>query len=287
MGNQTSNEALFKLISNGSEEEALELLQSSSNINSISKSGVSIMRVALENGMFSIFKYCYLRQAIMLPCLEFDQTPLHRSVQLGFYNFTWKLIRDPKLFKGKIDVQDELGRTPLHIAVEIGSSDIVALLLKYNANRHLRNYSSKTPHDIAIESHTEMSDEIIEQLTIEDVMSKMPVEDISPIREQGSTQDSKSVKYEDEKENKRNLLRALEEYKIPVISSSELKLFEMVNRGSSCLVFKGKWRGTDVAIKQFTTEYSTSDKEMSKFVRNFVFCHRSDTLTCFFLWEYA
>ena len=34
--------------------------------------------------------------------------------------------------------------------------------------------------------------------------------------------------------------RALEEYKIPVIRSSELKLMEMINRGSSCLVFKGK-----------------------------------------------
>ena len=42
---------------------------------------------------------------------------------------------------------------------------------------------------------------------------------------------------------------------------------EMINRGSSCLVFKGKWRGSEVAIKQFTTEYSTSEKEMSKFIK--------------------
>jgi serine/threonine protein kinase len=42
---------------------------------------------------------------------------------------------------------------------------------------------------------------------------------------------------------------------------------EMINRGSSCLVFRGKWRGSEVAIKQFTSEYSTSDKEMGKFIK--------------------
>lgn len=268
MGNQSSNEVLFKLITNGNEDEVIALLQSGHSINSISASGISIMRAALENGMESLFKYCYVRQAIMLPCLELEQTPLHRSVQLGFYKLTWKFIRDSKLFKNKIDVQDELGRTALHIAVEVGSSDLVALLLKYNANRILRNFSLKTPYDLAIESHTEMADEIIEQLTIEDYLSKNNIEDISPLRDQGSTQESKSNKIsEDEKESKANLEKTLEEYKIPVIKSSELKLMEMINRGSSCLVFKGKWRGSEVAIKQFTTEYSTSEKEMSKFIK--------------------
>ncbi|OMJ83297.1 hypothetical protein SteCoe_15822 [Stentor coeruleus] len=268
MGNQSSNEVLFKLIANGDEDEALQLLQNGCSVNSINKSGVSIMRVALENGMASLFKYCYIRKGIMLPCLELDQTALHRAVQLGYYKLTWKLVRDSKLFKGKIDTQDELGRTALHIAVEIGSSDLVALLLKYNASRHIRTNALKTPYDIAIESHTEMADEIVEQLTIEDYLAKSSVEDISPLREQGSTQETKSNKIsEDEKEAKSNLERTLEEYKIPVIKSSELKLMEMINRGSSCLVFRGKWRGSEVAIKQFTSEYSTSDKEMGKFIK--------------------
>ena len=242
MGNQSSNEVLFKLITNGNEEEALNQVHSEQSINNINKQGVSVMRAALENGMCSLFKYCYFRQAIMLPCLEFDQTPLHRAVQLGYYKLSWKLVRDPKLFKNRIDVQDETGRTALHIAVEIGSSDIVALLLKYNANRNIRNNQSKTPYDLAVESQTENADEIIEQLTIEDYLSKNAIEDISPIREQGSTQESKSVNKipEDEKEAKSLMERALEEYKIPVIRSSELKLMEMINRGSSCLVFKGK-----------------------------------------------
>jgi tRNA A-37 threonylcarbamoyl transferase component Bud32 len=266
MGNQSSNEVLFRLISLDKEKEVLGLMNSGYSTNSISKTGVSVMRAALENGMSSLFKFCYLKQSIMLPCLEFDQTPLHRAVELGYYKLTSKLIRDPGLFKNKINAQDEAGRTALHIAVEIGSSDLVALLLKYNADKNIRNDSLKTPYDLAIERHTEMADEIIEQLSIEDYLIKIPSEDISPIREQGSTQETNKLN-EDSKDSKTSLERALEEYKIPVIKSNELKLMEMINRGSSCVVFKGRWRGTDVAIKQFISEYSTSEKEMSKFIK--------------------
>lgn len=267
MGNQQSNETLFTLISNGDENEAIALLQSGTSINSISKSGISVLRSSLENGMGSLFKYCYIRSAIMLPCLDLDQTPLHRAVQLGYYDLAWKFIKDPKLFKSQIDCQDELGRTALHIAVEISSSDLVALLIKYNAAKHLKNSSGKTPYGLAIENRSEMAEEIIEQLTIEDIIIKNSSGDVSPIRELGSTQDSNPNKLEEDKESKSCLEQALEEYKVTVIKSSELKLMEMINRGSSCLVFKGKWRGTEVAIKQFTNEYSTSEKELKKFVK--------------------
>ena len=268
MGNQTSNEGLFKLINNGSESEALLLLSEGQSVNSLSRNGVSVLRASLENGLSSLFKYCYERKAIMLPCLEHEQTPLHRSVQLGYYKLTCQLLRDPSLFRGALNAQDEMGNTPLHIAVEIGSADLVALLLKYNISRHLRNFAMKTPYDLAVESQTEMSNEIIEQLTVEDYLSKNS-EDLGHVRELGSTQETRNnLKImEEEKENRIILQNALEEYKIPVIRSSELKLMELINKGSSCLVFKGKWRGTEVAIKQFTDEYSTSDKEMGKFIK--------------------
>jgi tRNA A-37 threonylcarbamoyl transferase component Bud32 len=269
MGNQPSNEILFKLICQQNEEEVLKILQAGQSINSISRTGISVLRASLEYSLGAVFRFCYSRQAIMLPCLDLEQTPLHRAVQLGNYKFVWKLIKDPKLFKNQIDSQDELGRTPLHIAVEAGSSDLVALLLKYNANRNIRNKELKTPYDLAVESHEKQAEEIVEQLTIEDYMSKLPIEDISPIREQGSTQESKSKSHPsyENKESKSILQLAVEEFKVPVIKSDELKLLEMINRGSSCLVFKGKWRGSEVAIKQFTTEYSTSQKEMNKFVK--------------------
>lgn len=266
MGNQPSNDSLFTLINNGSEADVISLLQSGASINSINRSGVSVLRAALENGMASLFKFCYLRSGILLPCLELDQTPLHRAVQLGYYKMSWKFIKEAKLFKNQIDSKDEYGRTALHIAVEIGSSDLVALLIKYNASKTVKNIQGKTPYDLALEHKSEMSEEIIEQLTIEDYIIKQTPDDVSPVRELGSTQDSKSGKGE-ERESKSCLELALEEYKITVIKNNELKLMEMINRGSSCLVFRGKWRGTEVAIKQFTAEYSTTGKDLKKFVK--------------------
>ena len=269
MGNHSSNEALFRFLSNRNEEKALKLLQAPGNFNSISKSGVSVMRAALEKSLFSVFKYCYLNNSIMLPCLDLDQTPLHRAVRLGNYEFTSKLVRDLDFFQIKINSQDEIGRTALHLAVEVGSSDLVALLLKYNASRSLRNKGMKTPYDLAVESQAELADEIIEQLSIEDYLSKITTEDISPIRDQGSTQESKSnrVGFGESIENNTIIEKTVKEFKVPVIRSEELKLMEMISRGSSCLVFKGKWRGSEVAIKQFTIEFSESEKKLNKFIK--------------------
>jgi hypothetical protein len=276
MGNQSSTEALFVLLSNASEDEVLSLLQSGASVNSINKSGVSLLRAALENGLPQVFRYCYVRGAIMLPCLELEQTPLHRSVQLGFYALTQRLASDARLCKHLLDAQDSLGRTALHIAVEIGSSDLVALLLKYNARREIRTFELKTAYDIAKEHQNEMTQEILEQLTIQDALVQMfashdlvKVEEMSPVRENGSTQETKENNRlaEEEKAVRSALEATLEEHKLTVIKSSELKLLEMISRGSSCLVFKGRWRGTEVAIKQFTLEYSTNEKEMSKFIK--------------------
>ena len=242
MGNQSSSESLFRLIQCNEEEEVLKLLQTHCSVNSISKTGISVLRAALEQGMFSVFKYCYQHKAIMLPCIDYEQTALHRAVILGDYQFTNRVLRDPVLSRGQINIQDELGMTPLHLAVESGNSDLVSLLLKYNANRNIRNNDFKTPYDLAIINQGEMADEIIEQLTVEDYFSKISIEDISPYKELGSTQGSKSIHkvQPDEKEAKSLLEQAIEEYKVPIIKSEEIKLLEMINRGSSCLVFKGK-----------------------------------------------
>jgi serine/threonine protein kinase len=54
---------------------------------------------------------------------------------------------------------------------------------------------------------------------------------------------------------------------IPVIPVSALELGEAISKGSSCVVYKGKWRGTTVCIKEFHDEYRTAPKEVSKFLK--------------------
>jgi serine/threonine protein kinase len=54
---------------------------------------------------------------------------------------------------------------------------------------------------------------------------------------------------------------------IPLIPGAELDFGEVISRGSSCEVIKGKWRGCEVAIKQFHDEYKENQKELSKFIK--------------------
>lgn len=54
---------------------------------------------------------------------------------------------------------------------------------------------------------------------------------------------------------------------IPLIPGAELILEEAISHGSSCEVIKGKWRGCEVAVKQFREEYKENQKELGKFVK--------------------
>jgi tRNA A-37 threonylcarbamoyl transferase component Bud32 len=266
MGNSSSQ--IFRFINDDQEEDAIKLLEAQKTVDFVSNNGFSVQRLALEKGLSKLFKYCYLHNGVFVPGLEKNRNPLHRSVELGHYDFTWKLLQQTKIFKIIIDEQDLDGKTPLHIAVEAANSDIVALLIKYNARKDLKDFHGKTPYDIAFESKEFNMEGILEQFNMEDYLAKPSLDDISPIKDQVSTQVSKETKIEFEKSAKLFLLeKTLEESNVPIIRGEDLELMEIINKGSSCLVFKGKWRGTEVAVKQFTSEYSESDKKMKKFAK--------------------
>ncbi|XP_039296995.1 arf-GAP with coiled-coil, ANK repeat and PH domain-containing protein 2 [Nilaparvata lugens] len=50
----------------------------------------------------------------------------------------------------KIDVQDNDGKTPLHLATELGHTAQVCLLLKHRANQHIKDNSNTDPLSVAI-----------------------------------------------------------------------------------------------------------------------------------------
>ena len=265
MGNQQSSQ-IFRLMNEGQEEDAMKSLSLQKDLNLLSTNGISILRAALEKGQMKVFKYCYIKNAILMPTLEKGRTILHRAVELCYYDFTWKLLRDSKLFKLCINDQDIDGKAPLHIAVEMCNSDIVALLLKYNARKDIKDNSGRNPYDLAINCKRPGVEGILEQFNMEDCLIKSSHEDISPISHQVSTQVSKETRIEMEKSAKIFLLaKTLEESNVPVIDGDDLEVLELINKGSSCLVYKGKWRGSEVAIKQFSLEYSESEKKMKKF----------------------
>ncbi|CAG9325326.1 unnamed protein product [Blepharisma stoltei] len=275
MGSSVSSnpKTLLDSIDSGQELDTQTLVRFGAQINALNKEGYSPLRVSLEHGRVSMFKALYKAKALIIPELSQRKTPLHRAVELGHYKLAWMLLREHSLFGNFKNQQDAYGNTPLHVAVLKGNSDMVALLLKYNASRDVLNSSGKTPHELALESRSQMADEIIEQFTLEDCISKgnrTPILDENqPNREQRSTQGSKStLKVEESIEEPITLLeQALADSRLTIIKGEELEFQDVLNRGSSCIVFKGKWRGSEVAIKQFKLEYSTSEKDLQKYIK--------------------
>jgi serine/threonine-protein kinase CTR1 len=151
-----------------------------------------------------------------------------------------------------------------------GHSEIVALLLKYNSATEIKDKNGKTAKDLALEHDNEHQNEILELLGCEELVVKTPKAGINLKEPHIRRISSKSTHFSSMAEGENNLL-SLEvitsENMIPLIPSQDLKFLEIVNRGSSCVVFRGMWRGTQVAIKQFKLEYSTSSKELEKFIK--------------------
>ncbi len=80
------------------------------------------------------------------------------------------ILRDTKTYPNFKNSTDALGRTPIHIAAQHGHADIVAVLLKFNANYNIRDRSGKTPKETAIACN--QNEEVIDQFNIEDIFTK-------------------------------------------------------------------------------------------------------------------
>lgn len=108
------------------------------------------------------------------------------------------------------------------------------------------NLAGRTSYELALESRSPMADEIIEQFSLEDCLSKGNrtnlQEENMPNREQRSTQGSKStLKVEESIEEPiTQLEQAMIDARLTIIKGEELEFQDVLNRGSSCIVFKGK-----------------------------------------------
>jgi len=262
MGNVSSIKAptLIDLIKQNQEKQALQLMKAGASPHTISSNGFSALRLALEMNQPALFRMLWEGEAQIVPELPNLQTPLHYAVVLNHYSMAWMLLREHSTFPSFKNKKDAKGCTPLHVAVQTSNPDMVALLLKYNVDRFVLDCKGRTPYELALESFSPLAEEIIEQFTMEDCLAKE--KSISQAKEQGSTQGTS------EEEVSHFLLeKALLETRVPVIRSQEFDFLEVMSGGSSCLVFKGLWRSTEVAIKQFKVEYTNSEKDLQKFVK--------------------
>ena len=271
MGNQFAHtESLSTLIETQDLLSAVKLLQNGANPNELNSRGKSCLRLSLEQGDYQIYRILHQIGGEIIPPLT-DETPLHYSVRNAHPKLVRMFLRNSQTFPNYKNSKNCEGRTPLHLAAMLGHSEIAALLLKYNSQVDIKDNSGKTARDLAIEADSAQLNEILELLGSEEIIVKSP----NPGKEVKESPhmrrfSSKSTYFSSMIDGENNLLTveaALHESLIPLIPSEEVKFFEVINRGSSCVVYRGLWRGTEVAIKQFKIEYSTSAKELEKFIK--------------------
>lgn len=295
MGSASSSISLPLVVSHGDLALVVGALQQGADPNRLSAEGKSAARIALELGEPEIFKLLIQCHALILPPLEDNRTPLHEAVSRHHSKMTVMLLKETALFPRIKSGRDAHGRTALHLAAANKDAELVSLLLKYNCDPNVRDFEGHFPKDL-VRDATVVSREIVEQLSLEDMMTKRkrpsrshsqpPDQRLNATFSQDSRPRPVLIPRSPTPDNpkKREIAKqrtlptedrgtfafleeALKASHVPVMRGVDLQFEDMLNRGSSCVVFKGKWRGCEVAIKQFKTEYSTGLKELSKFVK--------------------
>jgi tRNA A-37 threonylcarbamoyl transferase component Bud32 len=185
------------------------------------------------------------------------------------------LLRDSLFFHVNRNSRDLYGKTPLHYAVIKSNVEIVALLLKYSVNTELADVNQHTPLDIAKDMQGPCAVELIDILSVKEttltIVHSEPTKVVHDTSQSDSSNPRLTIKSTTEdlydvSPSSQILELALRETGVPIITSPELVLHEVINRGSSCVVIRGRWRGSDVAVKQFKLEYRSSQKDLYKFV---------------------
>ena len=89
--------------------------------------------------------------------LHVDRSPFHRLIGL-------ELVRaDDGVVEMRLPWRDELGRTALHVAAELGDEALVALLLRHGADPHACDVHGKTAVYLAVSAgHSEAVEMFLE-----------------------------------------------------------------------------------------------------------------------------
>ena len=297
MGAQDSkpDSVLCQLISQRRTAECVEEIRQGRDVEELDRQGRSALRVAMDMGDAEVFRELRERGATLVPALCEGETPLHYASSHGHYALAKCLLRGTSLY-GKIkNARNAAGRTALHLAVLAGNAEMTALLLKYNCNSEIRDKDGLTARDLAVISNSPLAQELVAQLSVEDVLDKAEFEShtktnphVPPVLtpslrdKDPSTHGSKStypdplsddsipqeIVYTEPMDTLASTLDlSVRDSGIPIIHGSELVFHTLINRGSSCEVYRAEWRGCEVAVKQFRASYKDNPKEMSKFLK--------------------
>uniref|UniRef100_A0AC34FJ21 26S proteasome non-ATPase regulatory subunit 10 n=1 Tax=Panagrolaimus sp. ES5 TaxID=591445 RepID=A0AC34FJ21_9BILA len=138
---------LIMLASSAGRDQVVKYLLSSvdSDVNHKNKNGQTPLHYAASKNHPNIVKLLIENNADLNQTDKLGAAPLHRASAQGHIDVVKILCSNPKI---RIDIKDNEGNTPLHLACEDQNDSLAIFLAKSGANVKMQNKEEKTPLDL-------------------------------------------------------------------------------------------------------------------------------------------
>jgi len=143
---QTSGTALMFAVLGNKPEMAQWLVERGADIHAVGSNGWSALTIAAAKGNVELLSWLIDLGADAQVRDVYRFTPFLRAVDNGYEKAVALLLSLPDT---DVNARDEFDNTALHHAVSAKNLDMVALLIKHNANSQLANRDGVTPLDLS------------------------------------------------------------------------------------------------------------------------------------------
>jgi len=138
-------------VSAGHEPIVRELVGAGADVKSANDRGITPLHYAASKGRVEIGRLLIQRGADINARDKASQLPLHRAATTNSTAFINLLLHPPeelKLQKTRLNTADQVGNTPLHLAMESGHGEAAVLLIEAGADRARTNQDEQEPEDV-------------------------------------------------------------------------------------------------------------------------------------------
>jgi uncharacterized protein len=141
---------LIETITSNDVNKIKNLIKKGANVNARDGVGNTCLMLACDFNNFETVSFLLSKKANVDSVNQFGYTALHFAVQKNDLRIVRLLINSEDSIVDKmINKKDDLGNTPLHLAVDSGNANIVDFLIKKGADKNIRNSEGERPLEMA------------------------------------------------------------------------------------------------------------------------------------------